>query len=108
MSEYEVCVEGSCGGGSCGGGNCGPYHESNAYDVMERRMRYLTMAAYKEILYDKIKQKLERDEGKKIEELASLLVETSKDKLRDRSDLREKREKLRSKLRETFEGTEGE
>ena len=89
MSEYEVCV------GSC--------ESKDFYDVMESRLMQMTFWAHKEVLYEKLKQQIEKQEGKKLEKIAELLVEASNNRWRSDRETEKKGEELKDKIRETFE-----
>ena len=73
------------------------------YDVMGSRLMQMTFWAHKEVLYEKIKQQIEKQEGKKLEKIAELLVEASNRKLKTGREDDKKQVELREKLKETFE-----
>ena len=73
------------------------------YDVMESRLMQMTFWAHKEVLYEKIKQQIEKQEGKKLEKIAELLVEASNSKLKTEREAEKKDDELMEKLKETFE-----
>ena len=87
---YAVCAEGSCG-------------DADFYDVMESRLIQMTFWAHKEVLYEKIKQKIEAEEGEKLEKIAELLIEASKSRMQSSKEFSKKQDALREKLREHFE-----
>ena len=89
--EYEVCVE------NC---NCG---ERDFYDVMESTLMRATYWAHKQVLFEKIKQEIEKQEGAKLEKIAQLLVEASQNRWKSEQDAEKKSEELKEKLKETFE-----
>ena len=89
--EYEVCVE------NC---NCS---SGNFYDAMESRLMQMTYWAHKQVLFEKIRQEIEKQEGAKLEKIAQLLVEASQNRWKTEKETEEKREELKEKLKETFE-----
>lgn len=89
------CVDNSCGSGC----DC----EYDAYDVLEQKLLGMTFLAHKTVLFEKIKQKIETEEGKKLDQLAELLVEASREKWKTEQEATKKADELREKIRETFE-----
>ena len=83
---YEVCVA-----------------KEDFYDVMESRLMQMTFWAHKEVLYEKIKQQIEKQEGKKLEKIAELLVEASNNRWKSDREVEKKEDELREKIKETFE-----
>lgn len=77
--------------------------EQEFYDVVESRLMAMAMAAHKEVLYEKIKQKIEQEEGAKLDKIAELLVEASQKKWKSERDERRTYEELHEKIKETFE-----
>lgn len=77
--------------------------EMDFYDVMESRLMQMTFFAHKEVLYDKIKEQIEKQEGAKLEKIAELLVEASQVKMKSETELSKKRDELQEKIREHFE-----
>ena len=90
MTEYEVC---------CSSGNS----DMDFYDMMERKLMAMTFLAHKELLFEKIKEQIEKQEGKKLEKIAELLVNASKEKMDATKEFGKKQDELREKLKETFE-----
>jgi len=89
--------------------NCGCDTENvDFYDMMERRLVGMSFWAHKQILFDKIKQRIENEEGKKLDKLADLVVEISKSEWKSDKEIGKKHkeltEKLRKEFKETFEG----
>jgi hypothetical protein len=76
--------------------NCG-CEEMDFYEVMERKLIGMTFWARKQILFDKIRERVEKEEGQKLDKLVDLVVEASKSKGK-------KHEELRESLKKTFEG----
>ena len=77
--------------------------EYDFYDIIQSRLMYMTMLAHKEVLFDKIKEQIEQQEGAKLEEIAKLLVNASKAKMKTNHDMERTDEELNEKLREHFE-----
>lgn len=73
------------------------------YDVVEQRLMQMTFWAHKEVLFEKIKDKIEKEEGAKLEKIADLLVSASKEKADKRQESEKKQDELSGKLREIFE-----
>ncbi len=92
MTEYTCSTE------NCG---CGP--PADMYDVMESRLMQMTFWAHKEVLFDKIKQKIEKEQGEKLEKIAELLVEASKNKWKTSQEAEKRHDELRGKLKDAFE-----
>ena len=88
MTQYETC-EGCC--------------DSDFYGAMESRLMAMTFWAHKAVLFEKIKQRIDKEEGEKLEKIAELLVDASKNKWKNRQEAEKKREELRGKLQETLE-----
>lgn len=89
--EYEVCAA-NC---SC--------DSKDFYDVMESRLMQMTFWAHKAVLFEKIKQEIEKQEGAKLEKVAELLVEASQNRWKTEKETEEKREDLKDKLKDAFE-----
>lgn len=86
MSEYDIC-------------QC----ESDIYDTMESRLMQMTFWAHKAVLFEKIKQKIEEQEGEKLEKIADLLVEASRIRAKTEQEAEKNKQELKDKLKETFE-----
>ena len=91
MSEYEICMA-NC---SCS--------DKDFYDVMESKLMQMTYWAHKAVLYEKIKEQIEKQEGAKLQRIAELLVEASQNRWKDMKESENKGEELRGKLKQTFE-----
>ena len=89
MTEYEICME-----------NCGCTPEE---DTVESRLMAMTFWAHKAALFEKIKEKIEKEEGEKLEKIADLLVEASKNRWSSRQEAQKKREELKEKIKDAFE-----
>lgn len=92
MTEYQVCVE-NCGCGSEG---------ADFYEVMESKLMQMTFWAHKEVLFEKIKDKIKEEEGDKLDKIADLLVEASNSKWKSRQEAEKERGELRGKLKDAF------
>jgi len=86
MTEYEVC-------------QC----ESDVYDAMESRLMQMTFWAHKAVLFEKIKKKIEEQEGEKLEKIADILVEASRIRAKTGQEAEKDKQELNDKLKETFE-----
>ena len=91
MTEYEVCVE-----------NCNCSSDS-FYDLMESTLMKATFWAHRQVLFEKIKQKIEQQEGEKLDKIAELLVEASQNRWKNAQEAQRNQEELKERLKETFE-----
>ena len=85
--RYEVCGE------SC---------EESAYDAMESEMARMTLLAHKAALFERIKQKIEQEEGEKLDKIAALLVGESRSRMKEEREADKEYEEFRAKLRYAF------
>ena len=90
MAEYEVQVDCSCS-------------SRDFYDTMERRLMQMTYWAHKTVLFEKIKEQIEKQEGAKLEKIAELLVEASQNRWKSEQEAEKKHEELKDKLKDAFE-----
>jgi uncharacterized protein (DUF305 family) len=90
MDEYE---QDSCG--------CG-VEARDRYDLMEQRFMQMTFWAHKAALFDKLKEKIEKQEGKELDQLADLLIANSKEEAKSSKAAFEKSQQLRNKIQEIF------
>ena len=94
-----MCENGACGCGSeerCGSGYCGPSNVDYAYA--------LGHWAKKELLRQKVKERLEKQYGKKLDELADAIV----DLMKERSKTEDEEAKLSETVDEKMEAVFGE
>ena len=63
----------------------------------------MTFWAHKEVLFEKIKQKIEQQEGEKLEKIAELLVEASRNRTKRAQEADAKTEEIKDKLREALD-----
>ena len=87
--QYGVCVDNTCS-------------SYDAYDAMAERLVNMTFWAHKAVLLDKLKQRIEEQDGKKLDELVELLLDISKSEKESDKESEQKHEELREKLRATF------
>jgi len=85
----SICIE-----------NC---EKEDMYDLMEHRLMQMTFWAHKEVLFEKIKQKIEQQEGEKLEKIAELLVEASRNRTKRAQEADAKTEEIKDKLREALD-----
>ncbi len=85
----SICIE-----------NC---EKEDMYDLMEHRLMQMTFWAHKEVLFEKIKQKIEQQEGEKLEKIAELLVEASRNKMKRAQEADAKSGEMREKLKDALE-----
>ncbi len=88
---YAICATQDCGG------------ETDFYEVMEQRLMWMTMMAHKTVLFEKLKQKIEQQEGAKLEKIAGLLVEAAKAKEENEKQSSRQIEDFKEKFKELFE-----
>lgn len=94
MTQIAYCTE-----------NCGPDSgQSDFYDFLESRLMFMTNLAHKSVLFEKIKKSIEQEDGEKLDKIAELLVQASKEKWESDIESDRKQDELGKKLRETFEG----
>ncbi|MBI4018734.1 MAG: hypothetical protein HY364_00590 [Candidatus Aenigmarchaeota archaeon] len=84
--RYEVCEA-----------NC-----DNFYDAMEGELMRMTFLAHKAALFEKVKQKIEQEEGEKLDKIATLLVGESRTRMQEDREAEREYDDFRSKLREAF------
>lgn len=75
----------------------------DVYDVMEQKLMAMTFWAHKEVLFDKIKERIEKEEGAKLEKIAELLVDAWKNKIETKKEVEKKQDNFSDKLRDVFE-----
>jgi len=83
---------------------CGCVEYEDSHDFLESRLMRMTFWAHKAVLFDKIKQKIEEQEGEKLDKIADLLVQASKEKWETEQETDKKRDEFSKKLKENFEG----
>jgi hypothetical protein len=89
----------NCG---CGSEGCG-CEPADFYDVMESKMMEMAFAAHKTVLFEKIKERIEKLDGEKLDALADLVVEASRTKWKTEQEAAKKRAELREKLKDIFQ-----
>ncbi len=72
------------------------------YEIMEQRLMQMTFWAHKAALFEKIKEKIEKEEGKNLEQLADLLIQSSKEESESSKESEKKHEELRKRLEQYF------
>ena len=75
----------------------------DVYDMVEQKLMRMTFWAHKEVLFEKIKDQIEKQEGEKLENLAKLLVETSRERTQAGKTFDKKQEELREKIGDLLE-----
>ena len=70
MTRYEILVD---------------YEDE--YHIMETTLKRITMLAHQAVLFEKIKQKINEEEGDRIEKIAEILVNGSRNYVRPESEL---------------------
>ncbi len=72
-------------------------------DFLERKLMAMAFWAHKEVLFDKIKQKVEKEEGEKLEKLADIIVEAWKSKVEGKKHAEKNYEDFSEKVREILD-----
>ena len=86
----------ACGQQNCNcGSGCGSHGQE--YDKFAMMM-YLAKEAKMELLKDKIKKKLESEQGKKYDEIAAVLVEALMQKKKDKMEAEKHMEEMRERF----------
>ena len=81
--------------------NCG-VEAQDRYEIMEQRLMQMTFWAHKAALFEKIKEKIGKEEGKNLDQLADLLIQGSKEEAQSSKESEKKQEELRKKLEQYF------
>ena len=107
------CESKSCGCGSegcgCGQQNCGCGQDGcgcgsgDFYETMQGKLVEMAIVAHKSALFDRIRGRIEKVEGEKLDRIAELVVETALGKYKDAQEAARKSEELRGKLKEIME-----
>lgn len=98
--ENCSCEARSC---ECGSENCG-CGSGDFYEAMQAKLINMAVFAHKSALFDRIRSRVEKVEGDKLDRIAELVVEAALGKFKDAQEAERKGEELRAKLRETMEG----
>lgn len=101
--ENCSCEAKSCG---CGTENCGCGAQCGSgdfYEAMQEKLIGMAAFAHKSALFDRIRARVEKVEGAKLDRIAELVVEASLGKFKDAQEAERKGEELRAKLREIME-----
>jgi len=107
------CESKSCGCGSegcgCGQQKCGCGQENcecgsgDFYETMQDKLVEMAVVAHKSALFDRIRSRIEKVDGEKLDRIAELVVETALGKYKDAQEAAKKSEELRSRLKEIME-----
>jgi hypothetical protein len=90
-------------------GEHGYYRKGWEYGDHKAMMLHLVKVAKAELLKEKVKQKLEEVEGKRLDEIANLLVETKMEFRKAKKDFWKKKMEMKERMMEIFgEGGEEE
>ncbi len=85
LMEYQCCTE-----------DCGD-------DYLEKKLMAMAFWAHKEVLFDKIKQRVEKEEGEKLEKLADIIVEAWKSRTENRKQTEKNYDDFSEKVREVLD-----
>lgn len=100
--EEEKCsCESSSNGQSCGCGNGGGCCSERQYDKLDMFF-CLAKDAKMELLKEKMKKKLEASHGKKLDQVAELIVGALIERYKAESDISKRRQELNEKLEKIF------
>lgn len=91
MEDYDTCEGGSCG---CGAGD--------RYDLLEGRLMQMAFWAHKAVLFEKLKERIEKEDGQKMDQIVGLILDATKDTAEGRKEAEKKREELRKRIGEAF------
>ena len=72
-------------------------------DEMENRLMQLTFWAHKTVLFEKIKQQIEKEEGKNLEKMAEILVQELKNRVEAGKNTEKSQGEFQEKLRDVME-----
>ena len=72
------------------------------YDFLEAKLMHMTYWAHQQLLMEKLKEKIEKEEGTKLDKLADLLLQTSKTEMEEAKVTDKKREELRNRIKDYF------
>lgn len=99
--EQSCSVACGCGesGCSCGSGSC----NCDFYEAMEAKLIGMVFFAQKSALFDRIRERVEKEDGAKLDRIADLVVEAARSDFKDHQEAEKKRAELRERIRETFE-----
>ena len=89
---------------NCGEGQCCQTENNNCcgeYDKLTMIMGLVKQAKI-DLIYEKVKKKLDIVDGKKFDKIAELLVEAVTEIKKDKQTVEKKREELREKFEEIF------
>lgn len=81
---------------------CAAECNDDVYDVIEDRLMRMSFWAHKEVLYEKIKDRIKKEEGDNLDQIAGLLIEASKDEMKGEQEMKTKRNELRDRLKNAF------
>lgn len=91
MEEYQHCsVAGERNG------------QRDEYDFLEGKLLQMTFWAHREALYERIKKKIEKENGEKLDKIADLLIDVSKEDWESDRGSEKKHQELKKKLQEVF------
>lgn len=99
----ETCDSRGCG---CEAQSCGCGSEGcscDFYEGFESRLMQMALFAHKSALFERIRERIEKQEGEKLDKIADLVVETAMGRFKDAQEAERKRQEIRDKLREMME-----
>ncbi|DAC72735.1 MAG TPA: hypothetical protein DSN98_03675 [Thermoplasmata archaeon] len=90
--------------------NCGPDPYGRGWEHGDHKamMWHLVKEAKAELLKEKIKKRLEAVEGKKLDEIANMLVEAKMEMRKAKKEFWKKKMEMKEKMMEIFSEGEGE
>jgi len=88
-------LECSCGSGGCSSGDF--------YSDLEDRLVGMAYWAQKKALFERIKQRVEKEDGARLDKIADIVMEMSRMDSRNSQEMAKKRDELHDRLREIFE-----
>lgn len=74
----------------------------NGYDIMEQRLMQMTFWAHKTVLFEKLKERIGKQEGENLDRLVDLLIANSKAQAQSSKAAAQKSRELKDALKEAF------
>ena len=72
------------------------------YGLLEGRLMQMAFWAHKAVLFEKLKERIAKADGQKMDQIADLILDATKDTAEGRKDAQAKREELRKRINEAF------
>ena len=79
------------------------HHRSWEHSDHKSMMKYVVIAAKSELLKEKVKKRLEEVEGKKLDEIAKVLVDSKLEFIKAKKEMWKKKKDMKERIWETWE-----